>query len=171
MVIPEPLLDYRSSETSLWRVTKKMEYEEAHDEQIVDNVSYYTGGTCELTPHEIQFLRGSTSSLLALNDKKRILVAFQKLAAITASFLSHDITRHTNRVQLREAALQYKIRLMEKLAKKLKQHELFGLLVRLGDWRVLCHFFTKKMGRTPGRRRYLVGVGHSRPSLEGRVNK
>lgn len=155
-VIPEPLLDYRSSATSLWRVTKKSEYEQAHDEQILENVKYYTEGTCKLTSCEVQFLRGSMEAILALNDKERIFAGFQKLEAITSCFLSHENTKKYNRIQLREVAFQYKIGLLMKLSKKLKLHELLGLLVRLKDWRALYQIIAMKLNRTQKSKRYSV---------------
>ena len=55
-ILPEALLNYRYTNSSISRVSKKVEYELAHREQLVRNVRYYTGKNVELNDDEIDFL-------------------------------------------------------------------------------------------------------------------
>jgi hypothetical protein len=143
-VIHEPLLDYRSSETSLWRVTKKKEYEEAHNEQIAKNVEFYTNNRCKLTEPELNFLRGRVIPIVQLHKKYSIIQAFQKLEFVTDCFRSVNNINATNDSTIKEAAFNYKLYLMNKLGKHLRKKEVVEIMIKLKYWSILLNYLKQE---------------------------
>jgi glycosyltransferase involved in cell wall biosynthesis len=146
-VIPEPLLDYRFSETSLWRITKKEEYEKAHFEQIVENVRGITNNHCQLTDYEANFLIGRMHKITALNKKKFIRESFKKLDFISNCFQTYqNINNPVNR-NISESAFKYKYYLLEKLSRRLRNKELMLMMIQLKYWRLLFFYINHKILR------------------------
>ena len=145
VIIPEPLVDYRSSETSLWRMTKKREYEEAHNEQIIENIRFYTAGDYQVADYEIQFLKGNMEPVLRTRNKELLVACFRKLDYITACFLAYRSKMNADPGKASEAARQYKMLLVNRLAKQLKHSEVLELLVRLQYWRIISDRLQQKI--------------------------
>jgi glycosyltransferase involved in cell wall biosynthesis len=144
-VIPEPLLDYRSSETSLWRVTKKEEYEKAHIEQIVENVSSVTNNRCQLKEYEANFLIGRMNKITALNNKKIIRECFEKLDFITKCFQTYqNINNPVNR-NISKSAFKYKYYLLQKLNRRLRKKEMILMMFQLKYWKLLFFYINSKV--------------------------
>jgi hypothetical protein len=144
-IIPEPLVDYRASETSLWRVTKKSEYEEAHKQQLVENVRFYTTADYQLADYEIQFLRGNLAPVLQMRSMERIVSCFRKLDYITECFLLQSDKKLAQPGNASEAARHYRMLLVKKLSSRLKHHKVLELLIRLQYWRLLSHYLRQKI--------------------------
>jgi glycosyltransferase involved in cell wall biosynthesis len=72
--IPEVLVHYRIGEKSLSRGVRKMEYIQAHLEQIIENIHYYTGDKFPLNIAEAEFLRGTGPSV-SMNEKRSLIVS------------------------------------------------------------------------------------------------
>jgi glycosyltransferase involved in cell wall biosynthesis len=140
-VIPEYLLDYRSSDTSLWRVTRKREYADAHCDQIRENVSFYTNNRCNLTDDEANFLTRRMAPLLALKDAQSVEVVFEKLDFINKCFLSFKNCNNPDDEGTADAAFLYKLLLVKKLSKKWSKKKLLLLLIKLRYWQILFFHF------------------------------
>jgi glycosyltransferase involved in cell wall biosynthesis len=144
-IITEPLVGYRSSESSLWRVTRKSEYEEAHKEQLIENIRFYTTDDYQLADYEIQFLRGNLAPVLRMRSLKSIVTCFRKLDYITECFLLHRDKKLINPEKASEAASHYKMLLVNKLAKRLKYHQVLEMLIRLRYWHILSDQLRQKI--------------------------
>ncbi len=81
--LPEVLLDYRATETSLWRETKKMEYSIAEHDLIKRNINYYTNGSLKLDHQDIEFFKHNLQPLVSLKSRHAIIESFKKLDYIT----------------------------------------------------------------------------------------
>jgi glycosyltransferase involved in cell wall biosynthesis len=143
-VIHEPLLDYRFSETSIWRITKKNEYEKAAIEQVLENVSYYTNNTCKLNDHEVKFFKGNVAPIVAFNNKKIIEDSFRKLDYITQSLQSFKNVNNTNN-NIEKAASHFKFNLILKLSKYLNPAALLKLILKLKYWNIFFKYLNYKI--------------------------
>ncbi|MDQ3534128.1 MAG: glycosyltransferase [Bacteroidota bacterium] len=146
-VIPEPLLDYRSSETSVWRITKKKEHEKAHFEQIVENVKFFTNDRCQLTDYEANFLTGRIDFITKLKKRKFIINSFKKLDFITDCFQTYQNINNPVKRNINEIAFWYKFYLIGKLSRRLKNKELFLIMLQLKYWRLLFIYIQQKIQR------------------------
>jgi glycosyltransferase involved in cell wall biosynthesis len=164
-VIPEYLLDYRSSDTSLWRVTRKKEYADAHSDQIRENVNFFTGGRCDLTNDETNFLTRRMDPLLSLHDPRLVQAVFRKLDFITECFLTFKNCNNPENGSVNEAAFQYKLLLMKKLISKWSWKKAIALMIKLKYWRVLfiCVKEQAQQKGLNGRRSHHRPKGHVRP--------
>jgi len=132
-VLPEVLLEYRSTDFSLSRVTKKKEYEAAHREQIVRNVRYYTGSSLPLTELDVDFL---TMDFNRIAKQQKIAVFkpyLKKLEKIDVFILQKEKERFSVD-QLKNASLDKKNRIAYKLLSYYNIKEVIQLLLQLGYW-------------------------------------
>ncbi|MEI6946635.1 glycosyltransferase [Paraflavisolibacter sp. H34] len=88
--LPEVLLDYRLTDESLCKVTRKQEYEAAHNEQVLRNIRYYTGKDFQLTPNEVACLGHQFESLLGENKLNSRIRCLRKLAYINRCILEKE---------------------------------------------------------------------------------
>ena len=84
------LLDYRLSEESLCRITKKSEYETTQYAQVLRNIHYYTGYNYSLTYNEVECFRFNCMPLLKENSVDAIIQCLDKLAHITNMILKKE---------------------------------------------------------------------------------
>lgn len=141
-VIPETLVMYRHSDTSLCRVTKKTEYEKAHLEQIIENIQYYTGKDFPLSLSEAQFMRGSKDA--SIPTKQDIVNGFRKLDYITNCFLKVDNINNRNSNVIKAAALEKKKLIFYSLLRKKSKKELALLLFELSYYDLLYTLVAEK---------------------------
>jgi glycosyltransferase involved in cell wall biosynthesis len=127
------LLDYRSSEKSLCRVTNKNEYEDAHREQLLRNVRYYTGPSFTLSENEIECLRFNCEPLLKEGNLKKILLLFKKLQDINLAILSKEC-RHRQIIQIKEAMAYKEQSILNWFLENLSLRERSKLIIALGRW-------------------------------------
>jgi glycosyltransferase involved in cell wall biosynthesis len=132
--LPEVLLDYRLTTESLYRATKKTEYEIAQYNQIVRNLQYYTGQGFHFTHAEVECYRHNFGPLLNENSISAMVKAVQKLDHINYRILQQE---NVNRdVQAITEAAYYKKRfIIGGLLSKLPKREKLALLVCLRAWR------------------------------------
>lgn len=142
-IIPEPLLKYRASETSLWRVTKKIEYKEAHLEQVIENVHYYTGKDFPLSLAEAHLLR--TADNPVLTDDNDIITVFKKLDVITSCVISRNNVNKISNATIKKAALRKKREMINQLIGTKSKKEVIALLFKLSDFGLLYTFFLGKV--------------------------
>lgn len=143
-ILPEVLLDYRETAQSLWKVSKKVEYEKAHCKQMMDNIRYYTGEDYKISETEIQFLRGYNLAVLLENTNKKFLVeCFKKLEYIALRVEGVENVNKVSNQVIREAAFNKKKTLIYQLSQYLEKRTLISLLIKLRYWKLLVRNVAK----------------------------
>ncbi|MBA3285510.1 MAG: glycosyltransferase [Nitrosopumilus sp.] len=143
--LKEVLLDYRSTTSSLSKVAKKKEYEDAHNEQILKNIQYYTGKETKLDQYEIQFLGGKTFPELKLWNKEKILNCFTKLDFITNCVEQTENVNKTSNEIIRKAAKAKKADIILKLHSSIKTEDFIALLIKLNNWKLVNNLASLKI--------------------------
>jgi hypothetical protein len=132
--LPEVLLDYRLTVASLYRLTRKREYEEAQYNQIVRNLQYYTGPQFSLSVAEVECYRHNFIPILKNQRISVLITALRKLDQINAFILQKEnINRDAAAVA--EAAYEKKKFIIRMLASELSTPKKLLFLLRLGQWR------------------------------------
>lgn len=140
--IADVLVDYRLTAVSLYRATKKREYEEAQFTQIVRNLRYYTGPTFSITHAEVECYRHNFAPILAQKHIGALVKAIQKLDRINQYILEKEnVNRDAAAIQ--EAAFEKKKFIINQLLFALPKHQKLLLLVRLGQWGKLKNVLLK----------------------------
>ncbi len=147
--LQEVLLDYRSTDESLSRVTKKIEYENAQSEQVLRNIHYYTGNDFQLSRNEVECLRYNVAPLLKENNLKAIIKCLHKLDYIDRCILEKDNV-NPNREAIKEAARRKRELIILFLQQNFSKSKIVMLLMRTGYWQILkaliTNFILKKIG-------------------------
>jgi glycosyltransferase involved in cell wall biosynthesis len=131
--LTEVLLDYRLTAASLYRLTRKKEYEEAQYNQIVRNLQYYTGPQFPLSVAEVECYRHNFIPLLKKGHISALVAALRKLDRINACILEKEnINRDPAAVA--EAAHEKKKFIIRMLAAQLSKPKKLLFLARLGQW-------------------------------------
>jgi len=131
----EVLVDYRLSDESLCKVTKKTEYEEYQYNQVVRNINYYTGSSVPLDYEEVECFRYNCVPLLKKNDLKSILAALKKLDYINQCILTTENV-NLNKGETESAAKFLKDSIILFFRKHLSYDKAAGLLFQTGNWRL-----------------------------------
>ncbi|MCW3109269.1 MAG: glycosyl transferase protein [Segetibacter sp.] len=134
--LSEVLLDYRSTDDSLCRVSKRVEYETAHKEQLLRNVRYYTGENFTLSDNEIECLRFNCEPLLMENDLRKIVSLFKKLQHINSSILKKENDNNELK-HIKEAMAYKKQSIFEWFAERLSRRRQLLLLISIGEPKML----------------------------------
>jgi glycosyltransferase involved in cell wall biosynthesis len=132
--LAEVLLDYRLTAASLYRLTRKTEYEEAQYNQIVRNLQYYTGPQFPLSTAEVECYRHNFVPLLKKQSTGALVTALQKLDRINAFILQKE-NINRDRAAVVEAAYEKKKFIIRMLASQLSVPKKLLFLLRLGQWR------------------------------------
>jgi len=142
-ILPEVLLRYRESDASLSKVTKKKEYEKAHDDQMLRNIKFYAGNDYQISENEVRFLRGYYTDMLQEGNRKLFVESFRKLDYIISCVQKvNNVNKKSNRI-IREAGFKKKAKLIYELSKHINKKTLFSLLIELRYWRLLLKNFGK----------------------------
>lgn len=132
----EILLDYRYSDTSLWKESKKQEYDYAEYEQIVNNIKHYGGNQIVFTYDEVNFLRQDLKLLVKKNGLAFFETCFRKLDALNKCVLEKE--KRENRIDNIKRAMQEKKReRIKNLSRHIRRTQIISLLVRLKYWDLL----------------------------------
>jgi glycosyltransferase involved in cell wall biosynthesis len=138
--LSEILLDYRSTNQSISRVTRKTEYELAQQQLVKRNIKYFTGQKYQLSDSEIEMFRYYFEPILSEKNKlKAIKICLDKLDYITKCILQkEDVNRNITEIQ-KTAAIkkEWTIKSFEKHLSKL---EFFYLLISTKSWTLLKNF-------------------------------
>jgi glycosyltransferase involved in cell wall biosynthesis len=142
--LTEVLVDYRLTAESLYRATKKTEYEEAQYNQIVRNIHCFTGPTFSITHPEVECYRHNFIPILNEKSIGALIKAVHKLDTINQCILQKEnINREVEAV--REAAFEKKKFIINRLTGALPKGKKFLFLVRLGQWRKLLSTVRKAL--------------------------
>ena len=135
--LPEVLLDYRLTAVSLYRATKKTEYEIAQYNQIVRNLHFYTGSIFSITHAEVECYRHNVAPLLQQKSMTAMVRCVRKLDHINKCILEKEnVNRNT--ADITEAAYQKKRFIIGLLLSNLSKPKKLLLLLRLGEWKRLA---------------------------------
>jgi glycosyltransferase involved in cell wall biosynthesis len=134
--LPEVLLDYRLSDESLCRVVRKAEYEQAHHEQVIRNIRYYTGDEFPLSYEEVECFRYRFEPVKKDNDIKKLVQCVQKLDYISSCILRKE---NVNRVEedIKEAWEYKRGVIIEGLAQNLARKDKIQLHMATKEWKGL----------------------------------
>lgn len=131
---PEVLVDYRLTDESLCRVTRKTEYETAQHEQVVRNIRYYTGDRIRLSYNEVRCFMFDFEPVLQEKKLRSIIRCFTKLNTITRCILEKDnINRDVKAIT--EAAHYKREWMLAFFCEALSPFQRFRLLLALGYWK------------------------------------
>lgn len=134
--LEEVLLDYRCSEESLSRVTRKFEYEKYQHDLVVRNVNFYTEEKIKLTYEEVECLRYNYEELLAGNQIVCVLRLFKKLNFIGCGVIDKGNVNYSQDELVRAVRFQKK-RMVNLFRSKIAKHKLVIILLLSGYFTLL----------------------------------
>ena len=131
--LPEALLDYRLSSTSLNGVLRKQEYEIANEQNVKRNLQYYLG-PMEIPHAVLECLRHNFKPIAKEQKTEDLEMAMDLLKRVTEKIL---ITENPNRSEedIRTAYYFKRKFIMDEVSKILPKHKMLELLIRTRDWR------------------------------------
>lgn len=131
--LQEVLLDYRLTNESLCRVTKKTEYEEAQLQQFLRNIHYYTGSSSTLSINEIDCLRHNFEPILNEQNNNVLIQLLQKLDYINGCIFEKE--KHNDIIEhIKEAAFYKKKYILDQLTMHLAKTDKLWVLLRSGNF-------------------------------------
>ena len=136
--LPEALVDYRISSSSLNTVLKKMEYEIANERNVLRNIRYYMGDDFRIPPISLECLRHNFKPMVAHGSIPAVLETLSILDVITEKILQKEnVNRDINAIK---SARYFKRKfILSEISKCLPWRQSVELLVRTRAWSV---FFT-----------------------------
>jgi len=142
--LPEPLLDYRISSTSLNTVLKKNEYDTYSEQNVLRNLRYYLGEDLQMPAATLECLRHNFRPLLSEYRLGDALDVLAMLDAVTKKII------HTDNVNRDVASIRrawyYKRRfILSELARALPWSKGVKLLLRQGAWGILWQLAKSRM--------------------------
>ena len=132
--LPEVLVDYRLTDESLCRVTKKTEYDTAQHEQVLRNILYYTGPHFHLTYNEARCLMYDFEPVLQENSIRSVIRCFQHLHRITRAILEKENVNR-DKTAIAEAAYYKREWMLTFFCEHLSPARRIYLLLALGYWK------------------------------------
>ncbi len=131
--LPEPLLDYRISSTSLNTVLKRNEYERANRQNVLRNIRYYLGEDFQISHASLECLRHNFRPLIARYDPQVVVESLAVLDVITEKMLQRE---NVNRdVKSIKQARDFKRRfILREISKALPLLQGIELLARTQAW-------------------------------------
>jgi hypothetical protein len=134
--LPEALVDYRISSTSLNSVLSKREYEVANKRNVLRNIRYYMGDDFQISHTALECLRHNFKPIVAHYDLSSVLETLTTLDAVTERILQKENANRDVRSIRRARYFKRKFILTE-LSKALPLIQSVELLVRTQAWTTL----------------------------------
>ena len=134
--LPEPLVDYRLSSTSLNTVLKKKEYDIYNEQNVRRNLRHYLGDDFEISKPALECLRHNFQPLLADYDLQAVLNTLALLDTITKKILqSNNINGNVRSIR---RARYFKRRfILDELRKELPLAKALQLLLHTRAWAII----------------------------------
>lgn len=145
--LPVVLVDYRLTAVSLYRATKKTEYEEAQYNQILRNLHYFTGPTFSISHAEVECYRHNVAPILAEKSIAALVKAIHKLDAIN-QYILHKENVNCDAAAITEAAAEKRRFIINQLTAALPKSLKFMFLARLGQWRKMAEAVRKTVQKS-----------------------
>lgn len=134
--LPEPLVDYRLSPTSLNTVLKRTEYDIANEKNVLRNLRYYMGEDFEISKPVLECLRHNFEPIIREENIALVFETLSTLNAITDKILRRKNPNRDDRSIRRAHFFKQKFILTE-LAKAFPLAKSLELLIRTHAWMVL----------------------------------
>jgi glycosyltransferase involved in cell wall biosynthesis len=134
--LPEPLVDYRLSSTSLNTVLKKTEYDIANEQNVMRNIRYYLGRDFQLSPESLECLRHNFGPALQRYDRQTVVDALKVMDVIAAKMIEGKNPNRDVRSVLRARYFKRRFILYE-LGKALPLWQSVELLIHTQAWATL----------------------------------
>jgi len=134
--IPEALVEYRLSNSSLNTVLKKVEYEEANEQNVLRNIRYYMGDHFSISKPVLECLRHNFEPMVKRNDLREIFAALAMLDDITEKIIEKD-NPNRNVAAIDEARFYKRQFIITELGKALPTLRAVLLLARTNSWLAL----------------------------------
>jgi len=146
--LEETLLDYRLTEASLSRKTKREEYENTRPHVLCSNIDYFTDGGLDLSSSEIEFLMGNNIFFLGQNHAETVIRFLEKWERIN-DFILKKPNPNRNEESILEAAAETRQYLISSVRQNLTIPKQLKLLIKLREWheirRLTRVFFHRKL--------------------------
>lgn len=136
--LPEVLLDYRITSSSLHQVTKKQEYAEAQEQQVARNIAFYAN--VQLSPAQFECLRHNFQPM----PVSSIVDCLHKLEKITQGIIATE-NINNDPIAIKEAAHFKRNFILTHYARTLPRQQAIALLARTNSWRLLFYLWRKKL--------------------------
>ena len=131
--LPEPLVQYRLSSTSLNTVQKKVEYDRANEENVIRNIRHFMGDDYTLSKPVLECLRHNFEPILLSQSIHDAVEALNALDDITEKIIQHP--NPNRRVEsIREAAYYKRKFILSQLCRQLPPLKGLALLSELSEW-------------------------------------
>lgn len=144
--LDEVLLDYRISQQSLHTVTKEQEYTLAHDQQVMNNIHYFTGTHYQIPFEVFEALKWNFHPLV----KKKSIVSVSNFLSqfdfITRKVIEKE-NPNRNKRDILQAAAHKKKTAITMLSRLLPLPKALQLLVKTGNWKILVFLVTTNIAR------------------------
>jgi glycosyltransferase involved in cell wall biosynthesis len=134
--LPEALVDYRISSTSLNTVLKKTEYEIANEQNVLRNIRYYMGEDFQISRASLECLRHNFRPMLSAYNVEAVMESLSVLDAITEKIIRKENVNRDLRSIMRAHYFKRKFILSE-LGKALPLIRSVELLMRAKAWATL----------------------------------
>jgi glycosyltransferase involved in cell wall biosynthesis len=138
--LPDALVDYRLSSTSLNVVLRKSEYEEANKRNVLRNLRHYLGDDVVISDAILECLRHNFDPIL--NDMESLPSCLAMLEKITKSVLDEE-NPNRNKKDIRDAHYFKRQFIISEVAKRLPRHKMIQLLAHTRTWQPLYEIISK----------------------------
>jgi hypothetical protein len=142
--LPEPLVDYRLSATSLNTVLKKSEYEAANEQNVLRNIRYYMGEDVHISRASLECLRHNFRPLLTHYNLQTALESLALMDEITEKILQKENVNRDVK-SIRRARYFKRKFILNELGNGLPLMQSLELLIRTRAWlsliTILKNFF------------------------------
>ena len=145
--IPEVLLDYRVTDTSLFHGSKKKEYADAVHQQCLRNIQYYTGDNFQFPESFLKCYQFEYDALVKENDVKLILTCVRQLEFIAETIMAKP-NPNLFYSDISAALSEKKNDILDYMLRKLGFKQKLALLLSLKRYKSIPLVIAKKIKRT-----------------------
>lgn len=142
--VPQVLLYYRLSDESLHRVTKKKEYEEYQNNQVLRNIRYYTGDSVTINREELACLRHDFAGLPEIITNSFAVKCIKDLHLITNAITRKPNVNLDTYYVARSAASKENF-ILNYFLSNLSFFNGVRLLVQLNKWKRLLRYLKQNL--------------------------
>jgi glycosyltransferase involved in cell wall biosynthesis len=148
--LEEVLVDYRVTDQSLHQVTRKKEYDETMEWQLLRNIHYYTGKDFKIDWEEVECLRFNFTPIMNKKSVDAIVQCLEKLDYINQCILNTPNINY-DRKNIEEAIYYKKKFIINYFKRELPEKDVQLLLKRLGIhehfWKRAKSYSAKRLRR------------------------
>lgn len=134
--LPEALVDYRVTSTSLNAVLRKSEYAAANQQNVLRNIRYYMGRDFEISHAALECLRHNFRPIAMHYDFRTVVESLEILDAITEKILLRENVNRDVK-SIRRARYFKRKFILNELGKALPILQSIELLLRTQSWLTL----------------------------------